>query len=280
VLGAGGTFLLSLLGLQAYDFVLAQFARSPWLGGAFSLLLGLVVLGLLGIIGRELWSIARLAKVDHLRQRGERLMAAGTHGQAEPLLRDIEQLYRARAELDRPIVNFHEQASDALNDGERLQFFAQTVLAPLDRQAYRLVRNAARDISVLTALTPISALDSLIVLVRTLSAMRAIARLYGVRPGFAATMQLIRRAARNIVIAGVGDLMSHAALETAGASILRILSARAGQGAINGLLAARIGLSIMQICRPLPFTEPELPSLQRLRTEILNELGRSAKAEG
>jgi putative membrane protein len=103
--------------------------------------------------------------------------------------------------------------------------------------------------------------------------LRAIARLYGVRPGFAATMGLLRRAARNIVIAGVGDLVSHAAVETAGASLLRILSARLGQGAINGLLAARIGLSIMQICRPLPFTEQELPSLQRLRTEILKDLG-------
>jgi putative membrane protein len=51
-----------------------------------------------------------------------------------------------------------------------------------------------------------------------------------------------------------------------------MLSARAGQGAINGLLAARIGLSVMQICRPLPFAEDELPSLKRLRSEIFKEL--------
>ncbi len=278
LLGAGSAFILGLLGLQAHDFILAQFDRSIWLGGAFSLLLALTVLGALGIAGRELLSIRRLAKVDHLRQRGERLLVGSSHGQADRLIRDIEALYAQRPELDQAVWRFQQQASDALNDSERLQLFAQTVLAPLDKRAYQLVQTAARDIAFLTALTPISAIDSLIVLVRTLSTLRAIARHYGVRPGFAATMQLVRRAARNIIIAGVGDLLSHAALETAGASLLRILSARVGQGAINGLLAARIGLSIMQICRPLPFAEAELPSLQKLRSEIIADLTAKAPA--
>ena len=54
----------------------------------------------------------------------------------------------------------------------------------------------------------------------------------------------------------------------AGATVLSVLSARAGQGVVNGLLAARLGLSAMQLCRPLPFTEEEMPSLTRLRQEI------------
>ncbi|MDH3661141.1 MAG: DUF697 domain-containing protein, partial [Alphaproteobacteria bacterium] len=68
---------------------------------------------------------------------------------------------------------------------------------------------------------------------------------------------------------GVGELVSHAAVETAGASLLKMLSARAGQGAVNGILAARIGLSVMQICRPIPFAADDMPTLKSLRTEIM-----------
>jgi putative membrane protein len=206
-------------------------------------------------------------------------MTSEAHGEAEDFLRKVEKLYRDRQDLDQPIWRFHDQASDALNDRERLELFAHHVFGPMDKAAYQIVKAGGRDIAVLTALTPIGALDSLIVMVRTVGMMRAIARLYGVRPGFAATFRLIRRGVRNIVIAGVGDLLSHAAVETAGASLLRVLSARAGQGAVNGLLAARIGLSVMQICRPLPFAEDELPSLKKLRTEIFKELGEQPKSD-
>ena len=35
-----------------------------------------------------------------------------------------------------------------------------------------------------------------------------------------------------------------------------------------GLLAARLGLAAVQICRPLPFVEGELPSMKQLRAEL------------
>ncbi|MDF2780438.1 MAG: hypothetical protein K0S96_242, partial [Geminicoccaceae bacterium] len=39
-------------------------------------------------------------------------------------------------------------------------------------------------------------------------------------------------------------------------------------GVVNGLLAAKLGLAAMQLCRPLPFTVAELPSLRQLRAEL------------
>ena len=272
LLGAGSLFAVGLLGLNAYDFAAGLFERSAWLGGAFSFLLGVAAIGAIGVVAREFLSLWKLGRVEDLRVEGERLMISEAHGQAEDFLRKVEKLYRDRQDLDEPIWRFHDQASDALNDRERLELFAHTVLSPIDRAAYQTVKASGRDIAVLTALTPIGAIDSLIVMVRTVSMMRGIAKLYGVRPGFTATLRLARRGLRNIVIAGVGELVSHAAVETAGASLLRVLSARAGQGAINGLLAARIGLSIMQLCRPMPFAKDDLPSLKKLRSEIFKEI--------
>jgi putative membrane protein len=266
---AGAALLLALLGLEAYAFVAGLFERAPVVGAAFALLLALVAAGALGFLGRELGDLRRLERAEQLRLQGERLIASEIHGQADAYLARLEQLYRGRADLAEPIARFNVQTSDALNDGEQLRLFAKTVLAPLDRQGRRLVIRGARDIGALTALSPLGILDGLIVLWRTLSMLRAIARLYGVRPGAAASIRLLRRTLTHVLAAGVGELLSDAAVEAAGASLLSVLSARAGQGAVHGLLAARLGLAALQVCRPLPFVEGELPSMKQLRAELL-----------
>jgi len=280
--GAGGLLLALLLGLEAYDWLTYWLARSPFLGGLGAGLIGLTVAGALGLLAREWLSLRRLARLEDFRHEAQRMLGSSVHGQADRLLQPIERLYRDREPIAARIERFHATASDALDDGERLQLFARTVLAPLDRRAYQLVKNAARDIGALTALSPLGLLDSAIVLARTLMMLRAIARLYGVRPGAVASLALLRRALRNVLAAGVGELLSDAAVETVGASLLSVLSARAGQGVVNGLLAARLGLSAMQLCRPLPFQKDELPSFKQLRAEIFAQSGakdRAAPAE-
>jgi putative membrane protein len=265
---AGSVLLIGWLGLEAYDFVAGLFARSPLLGAGFALLLALVAVGALGALGREIADLRRLERAEQLRLIGERLIASEVHGQADAYLAQLQRLYRGRPDLTGPLARFETQTSDALNDGERLRLFGRTVLAPLDREARRLVTRGARDIGALTALSPLGLLDSAIVLWRTLAMLRAIARLYGARPGPAASVRLLRRTLAHVLAAGVGELLSDAALETAGASLLSVISTRIGQGAVHGLLAARLGLAAVQICRPLPFVEGELPSMKQLRAEL------------
>ena len=266
--GGGSLLLAGLLGVEAYDFVSDLFGRSIWLGSAFAVLLGATATGAVGLIGRELLSLRRLARAEHLRHEGERLLSSEVHGRAAPLIERIEQIYAGRTDLEAPLATFRRQTSDALSDGEHLRLFATVVLSPLDREAYRLVRRGARDIGALTALSPLGALDSVVVLARTLTMLRAVARLYGVRPAAASSATLLRRGLLNVLAAGVVELVSDSAVEAAGASILSVLSAKAGQGVLNGLLAAKIGLATMQLCRPLPFTQDQMPSLKQLRAEL------------
>ncbi len=268
LLWSAGLLLVGLTGLEAHDLLVELFERSAWLGGGFALLLGGLTAGALGVFGREVISLARLARAEHLRQDSERLLTSEVHGQAGGLLERIERLYRDRADTGAAVARFHAQASDALNDGEQLRLFAATVLGPLDQRAYQLVRRGARDIGALTALSPLGLLDSALVLTRTLAMLRAIARLYGVRPGAATSARLLRQALLNLLAADIGELLSDAAVEATGATLLGVLSAKAGQGVMNGLLAARLGLAAMQLCRPLPFTQGQLPSLRQLRAEL------------
>jgi putative membrane protein len=267
-LAAGTVLLFGWLGVEAYDFVAGLFARAPALGAGFALLLALVALGAIGALGREIADLRRLERAEQLRLAGERLIASEAHGQADAYLAQLKRLYRSRPDLAEPLARFEVQASDALNDGERLRLFGRIVLAPLDRHARRLVTRGARDIGALTALSPLGLLDSAIVLWRTLAMLRALARLYGVRPGPVASIRLLRRTLAHVLAAGMGELLSDAAIETAGASLLSVISTRIGQGAVHGLLAARLGLAAVQICRPLPFIEGELPSMKQLRAEL------------
>lgn len=268
LVGGAGASLLALLGIEAWQYLDWLYDQSAAVAGVLMLVFVLTFAGGLGLALQEFWSLRKLTRAEQLRDQARRIMGTRVHGQAEPLLKQIEGLYPDRPALREATRAYRRQVSEAHDDGEQLQLFSQAVLRPLDLEAYQLVKRGARDIGGLTALSPLGLLDGLIVLTRTLMMLRGIARLYGVRPGAAASLRLTKDSARNIAAAGVGELLSDAAVETAGATVLSMVSARAGQGVVNGLLAARLGLAAMQLCRPLPFRDDEVPSLKQLRTEI------------
>jgi putative membrane protein len=267
--GGAGLFLVGALGVEAYDFVADLLSRSVLLGWTFGALLAAAAAGAVGIAGREIGALRRLERVAELRKEAKLHLDSRVHGEVDGLIGRIEALYRGRPDVEAALERFRTEASDALDDGERLTLFARTVLEPLDRRAYRIVTRAGRDIGALTALSPLGLLDGAIVLARTFAMLREVARHYGVRPAAAASWSLFKEAVRNVLAAGVADLAADAAVETVGSSLLSVLSARAGQGVLNGVLAARLGLGAMELCRPLPFRQDEMPSVKRLRAELL-----------
>jgi putative membrane protein len=46
-----------------------------------------------------------------------------------------------------------------------------------------------------------------------------------------------------------------------GHGIAAKLSVRLGEGVLNGMLTARVGLSAMAVCRPLPFASGKAPKV-------------------
>jgi putative membrane protein len=269
-LGAGALLVLALLGLEAWRFVTGLLERSLLLGGLLAVLIVATAAGGLAIVLKELRDIARLARLQAFRDTATRLMASEMHGEAEGLLGRVETMYRRRDDLA-PLLDEHaSRKSDALADGERLALFARTVLEPIDRRARREVVRAARDVGGLTAISPLGLLDAIVVLAHTFTMIRRIATLYGFRPGPAAMVSLARRTLRNVLYAGVAEVVSDAAVESTGASIAGVFSAKAAQGIVNGLLCARLGLAAMEQCRPLPFTDRDRPRLRHIRAELLD----------
>jgi len=268
VLAAAG-LVLAGIGFDTADLLARAYAHSPWLGGAVAGLAGLLVACLGVMAGQELRAYSRLKKVDALRQEAEVLAARAGHGKAGPLVGRVAALYAGRPALAPARDGLSRALTDAHDDREALVLAERTLLAPVDREAYRLVLLAARDTAVATALSPAAILDVALVLWRNLRLVRQLAALYAARPGFVGTALLLRRMVENLAVAGIAETGDGLAVDALGGGLAGALSARIGQGVVNGLLTARVGLAAMHLCRPLPFTPETRPGLKRIRQELL-----------
>lgn len=257
------------IGFDTVDMVARAFAFSPLLGGALTGLAGIAVASLGVLTGREWRAFARLRKVDGLRMEAAMLRSKGGHGGADPLLDRVQSLYAGRADLDRARAELGAARTDAHDDRDVLDLAERTLLSPLDSRAYRLVLAASRDTAIATALSPAAVLDVAIVLWRNMKLVREIATLYAARPGLFGSARLVRRMAENIGAAGLADASDSLVTDALGGTLAASISARLGQGVINGLLTARIGLTAMHLCRPLPFGEDRKPKLADIRKELM-----------
>ena len=168
---------------------------------------------------------------------------------------------------DMDALLFHCPEERLLIPGDALWANGFGVVMPSEQQE-RL--RAARDTAVATALSPAAILDFAVVLWRNLKLVREIAAAYGARPGYVGSLKLLRRMLANIAVAGVAESAHHVAVEALGGSLAAAVSTRMGQGVINGLLTARVGITAMHLCRPIAFGPSNRPSLGRIRRELLS----------
>ena len=271
LLGGIAALVLVALGFDTWDLFTRAFATSIALGvlvaAAVAVAGGAAVAMLLG----ELRSLRRLRRIEALRVEAERLSAVETPaGAADRFAGSLTRLYEGRADLAPALERVKDQVTDAHDDSEIVRLLDREVLAPLDRRAYQTVLRASRDTAVATALSPAAVIDLAVVLWRNLKLVREIAALYGARPGYVGSLKLLRRMLANIAVAGVAESAHHVAVEALGGSIAAAISTRMGQGVINGLLTARVGITAMHLCRPIAFGPANRPSLGQIRKELLS----------
>jgi putative membrane protein len=118
-------------------------------------------------------------------------------------------------------------------------------------------------------MSPIVWLAMLYVVVENLRMLKALAGLYGGRPGGMGALRLARMVLTHILATGGLALTDDLLGQFLGQDILRRLSRRLGEGAFNGALTARIGTAAIEVTRPLPFLDATPVRVRDLLPELL-----------
>ncbi|MDO9563793.1 MAG: TIGR01620 family protein [Bradyrhizobium sp.] len=266
----GGLVTLGL-GLGVTRLIEDLFARSEslgYIGLAFALA---AALALVIVITREALGLARLATIEKLHLRANAVLASDDRTESRAIVRDLLGLARENPHLARARAALQGHADDIIDGADMIRLAERELMTPLDQEARRLVSQAAQRVSVVTAVSPRAVIDVLFVFVAALRLIRQLARLYGARPGALGMIRLMRHVIAHLAITGgmaAGDSLIQQML---GHGIAAKLSQRLGEGVLNGLLTARLGLAAIDVTRPLPFTALPRPALGDLAKDLMRK---------
>jgi putative membrane protein len=107
------------------------------------------------------------------------------------------------------------------------------------------------------------------VLLNALNLIRNLAALYGGRPGALGLLKLFRQVMSHLAVTGGVSVTDSLIQQVVGHGIAARLSARLGEGMVNGLLTARLGLLAIDLTRPMPFAALPRPALNDLAGNLM-----------
>ncbi|THD49443.1 MAG: TIGR01620 family protein [Bradyrhizobium sp.] len=258
--GLGGLVSLAI-GLWIDGLIEALYARAQSLGAIALGFLALLAVGALGLLAREIFAIRRQRRIAELHAALARARSADDREAARALVAQLASLYLRRPETARARAEIEEARSAVVDGRDLIDVAERALLLPIDRQVRGEIAAAARRVSLVTAVSPRAILDLIFVAAQVVRLARRIAQLYGGRPGLLGFFALLRSIGAHLAITGgmaVGDSLLQ---QVVGHGIASRISARMGEGVLNGLLTARVGLSAMAVCRPAPFEIDKAPGV-------------------
>ena len=266
----GGLVTLGL-GLAVTRLIEDLFARSESFGYIALVFAAAAALAFVVVVTREALGLARLATIEKLHLRAAAVLASDDRAESRAIVQDLLGLAHQNPHLARARAALQGHADDIIDGADMIRLAERELMTPLDQEARRLVSQAAQRVSVVTAVSPRAVIDILFVFVAALRLIRQLARLYGARPGALGMFKLMRHVIAHLAITGgmaAGDSLIQQVL---GHGIAAKLSQRLGEGVLNGLLTARLGLAAIDLTRPLPFNALPRPALADLARDLLRK---------
>ncbi len=261
--------MLLAIGLAVTGLIEDLFARSQefgWLGLALAIVaaVSFVIIGV-----REAIGLLRLATMEKLHQRAVDTILSDNRLEGRALVQDLIALTRRMPHLARARANLEGHLGAIIDGADLVRLAERELMTPLDQQARGLVGAAAKRVSVVTAVSSRAAIDMLFVLGTAVALVRRLSFLYGVRPGTLGLIRLMRLVVSHLAMTGGMAASDSLLQQMLGHGIAAKLSARLGEGLLNGLLTARLGLAAIDVIRPLPFAVLARPTLRDLMSDAL-----------
>jgi putative membrane protein len=259
------------VGLGVANLIQDLFARSESLGLIGAGFAAAAALALAVVTGREALGLARLATIEKLHLRAAEVLASDDRAASRAVVEDLLKLAHQNPQLARARATLKGHAGDIIDGADMIRLAERELMTPLDAEARRLVSLAAQRVSIVTAVSPRAMIDVLFVFVASLRLIRQLAYLYGGRPGTLGMIALMRHVIAHLAITGGVAASDSLIQQMLGHGVAAKLSQRLGEGMLNGLLTARLGLAAIEVTRPLPFTALPQPALADLAKDLLRK---------
>jgi putative membrane protein len=265
----GGLVSMSIA-LAVEQLIQNLFSRTDWLGWIGLGLAGLAAVSVIVLVGREVAGLIRLRTIDHLRRQADDAARTDDRARAIRVIGKLMTLYEARPDTARGRAALKAHLDQVIDGRDLIVLAERDLLARLDAIARDMVMTAAKQVSVVTAISPRALVDVAVVLIANVRMIRRISALYGGRPGAFGFWSLLRTIAGHLLVTGGIAVGESVVQQFVGHGLAARLSARLGEGVINGLLTTRVGLSAIQVCRPLPFIDTDGPNLRDFLGDLMS----------
>ena len=267
---AAFTLLTMWAGLAATRLIEDFFARSPLLGWVALGVAAIAGVAALAIAAREIWALARLRKIEHIQTGAAHAINADDSAAATLAIRELTSLYAARPDAQLGLRELRRHDGDIMDGRDRMKLAERHLVSWRDAEAHRIIAHAARRITLLTTVAPTAVLDIVMVAAQNLRMIRELATLYGGRPSTLSTLRLARMVISHLAVTGGIALSDNLIQHVVGKGLLGRLSARFGEGTVNGILTARVGLAARDVCRPIPQEASAKDTLGSLMKELVS----------
>ena len=267
-LGAGGVLVSLGLGLLAERLVRDLFTRYEWLGWFGTGALALFVVAILVLLAREFLALRRLNNLDRLREQAATVLQNNLPAGGRDVVARLHHLYASRPDLARARQHLDADISDRFDGSDMVEAAERHLMSPLDARARALTAASARRVAIVTAISPRALVDILFVSYESIKLSRAIAALYGARPGLIGGWRLAGAVLSHLAVTGGVALGDSVIQQLLGHGLAAKLSARLGEGLVNGLMTVRVGIAAMRVTRPLPFDQLKQPRVVDFATDL------------
>lgn len=248
-------------------------ARQDLLGWGATTLAVIALFSLFILIIKEFIAIGALKKLCQLRTTGQQLHDDNKLKPARRYLKNIKRLYEQRPDRRWILDRLKTRDGEIMDGRELIELIDHEIGAPLDKEAREIISNTAKKVSLITAVAPGPILDMIAVTVLNIRMISRIAQTYGTRPGFFGQLRLTRNVLAHMALSGGIAITSDLLSPLIGTGIAAKLSKRLGEGLFNGALTIRIGLSAIELARPIPYVSEKRLSFAGLVTSSLKLKG-------
>jgi putative membrane protein len=265
----GGILLSAGLGLAADRLIRDLFATNEWLSYLGLGVLALFLVAAVALIAREIFALRRLRVLDALKGDAARASIDNDRKRAGQVSDELLAIYAARPDLAKARDGFSSHLPSLFDGTEVITLAERSLMAPLDARAKALTAASARRVALVTAVSPRALIDVAFVIYESVRLAGAIAALYGARPGFFGFWRLAGSVLAHLAVTGGLVLTDGIVEQLVGQGLAAKVSARLGEGVVNGLMTVRVGIAAMRVVRPLPFDALPQPTVRDFIPELV-----------